>query len=65
MLVLRIWSYSKAKPLVDDFCYSHHLSACHCIDIVKRNSMLITPGSKRVNVNYQVAMTVARQNTNP
>ena len=35
-------------PYLIFFLYSHHLSACHCIDIVRRNSLLITHGSQRV-----------------
>ena len=31
-------------PLIDIFLNSHHLCAC-CIDNVRRNSVLITPGS--------------------
>ena len=31
--------------------YSHHLSAWYCIDIVRRNSILVTYGSLRVEKN--------------
>ena len=35
--------------LVDVFLYSHHLSALYCMDIVRRNYVLVTRGSGRVN----------------
>ena len=36
------------NPLIDICLYSHHLSGWYCIDIVRRNSVLITNGSYRV-----------------
>ena len=30
------------NPIIDFFLYSHHLSALYCIDIVMRNSVLVT-----------------------
>ena len=36
------------NPLICIFLYSHYLSACFCIDIVRRNSVLVTHGSKTV-----------------
>ena len=36
-------------PIIDVFFYSHHLSSWYCIDIVRRNSVLVTDGSYRVN----------------
>ena len=32
------------------FFYSHHLSAWHCINIVRRNSVLVTPGIMGLNL---------------
>ena len=34
--------------MIDIFLYSHHLPAWYCIDIVRRNSVLVTCGSERV-----------------
>ena len=34
--------------MIDILLYSHHLPAWYCIDIVRRNSVLITCGSERV-----------------
>ena len=45
MLVLRIWSLINLKSLIYIFLYSHNLSAQYCIDIVRRNSALVTHGS--------------------
>ena len=36
--------------MIDILLYSHHLPAWYCIDIVRRNSVLVTHGSKRVKV---------------
>ena len=41
---------STNNPLIDLFLYSHHLSAWYCIDIVRRNSVLVTHGGLRVNM---------------
>ena len=49
MLVSRIKG-STSNPLTDIFLYSHHLSAWYCIDIVRRNSVLVTYGSLRVKL---------------
>ena len=38
----------KTFQLVDIFRYSHHLSGWYCIDTVRRNSVLVTHGSRRV-----------------
>ena len=35
--------------MIDILLYSHHLPAWYCIDIVRRNSVLVTFGSERVN----------------
>ena len=48
MLVQRIW-YWINYPMVDILLYSHHLPAWYCINIVRRNSVLVTCGSERVN----------------
>ena len=34
------------------FFYSHHLSGCYCMDIVRRNSVSVTHGSLRLNLAY-------------
>ena len=39
---------SNINPLIDVLLYSHHLSPWYCIDIVRRNSVLVIPGSERV-----------------
>ena len=36
-------------PQIDIFLYSHHLSSCYSVDVVRRNSVLVTHRSKRVN----------------
>ena len=36
---------STNNPMIDISLYSHHLSAWYCIDIVRRNSVLVTHGS--------------------
>ena len=36
--------------MVDILLYSHHLPARYCIDIVRRNSVLVTCGGERVNL---------------
>ena len=35
--------------MIDILLYSHHLPAWYCIDIVRRNSVLVTCGNERVN----------------
>ena len=40
---------STNNPPIAIFLYSHHLSAGYYIDIVGRNSVLVTHESKRVN----------------
>ena len=37
--------------MIDNLLYSHHLPAWHCIDIVRRNSVLVTCASERVKEN--------------
>ena len=37
--------------MIDILLYSHHLPVLYCIDIVRRNSVLVTCGSERVKVN--------------
>ena len=51
-LVHRIWCHIKQYHLVNDFLCSHHdhLSGWQCIDNVRRNYSLITPGIERVIV---------------
>ena len=39
---------SISDPIIDIFLYYYHLSALHCIDIVRRNSVLVTNGISRV-----------------
>ena len=54
MLVQRIkyWGLTN-YPQIDIFLYSHHLSDWYCIDIVRRNSVLVTHGSSKVKgVNF-------------
>ena len=34
------------KGLIDIFLYSYHLPACYCINIAKRNSVLVPQGVK-------------------
>ena len=36
--------------MIDILLYSHHLPAYYCIDIVRRNSVLVTCGSERVKL---------------
>ena len=55
MLVQRIW-YWINYPMVDIVLYSHHLPAWYCIDIVRRNSVLVTCGSERVKESYWVKL---------
>ena len=39
--------------MIDILLYSHHLPAWYCIDIVRRNSVLVTYGGERVkNLNF-------------
>ena len=39
---------STNNPPIDVFLYSHHYYAWYCIDIVRRNSLLVTHGRKRL-----------------
>ena len=48
--------------VVDDFCYSHPLSGQQCIDNVRRNYILITPGSERVKGQAPDKLTVCEHN---
>ena len=54
MLVWRIWYWSISNPIIDIFLYSHHLSAWYCIDVARRNSVLVTHGSYRVKLIYKI-----------
>ena len=49
MLVWRTGVGSTKNPLIYSFLYSYLLSTWYCSDIVRRNSVLITHGSYRVN----------------
>ena len=48
-----LWCYdgvgSTNNPVIDIFLHSHHLTGWYCIDIVRRNSVLVTCKSERVN----------------
>ena len=41
---------STNNPLIDILLYSHHFYAWYCIDIVRRNSLLVTHGSSFVSL---------------
>ena len=47
-----LWCYdgvgSTNNPVIDIFLHSHHLTGWYCIDIVRRNSVLVTCKSERV-----------------
>ena len=46
----RIWYWDLNNPLIDIFLYFHQLlSAWYCIDIVRRNSFLVSHRSERCN----------------
>ena len=49
ILVWRICIDSNNNPLIDIFLNSHYLFTWDCIDILKRNSVLVITGSERVN----------------
>ena len=49
MLVWRIWVGSINSSLINVFLDSHYLPAWYCIDIVRRNSVLVTHGSYMVD----------------
>ena len=51
ILVWRIWCWIHyyCNPLIYNFLYSHFLSAWYCIDIVRRNSVLVTRDIQEVN----------------
>ena len=38
--------------MIDILLYPHHLPAWYCIDIVRRNSLLVTCGSEMVNISF-------------
>ena len=40
-----------SNPLIDIFPYAHHLSVWYSIDIVRRNSVLVTHGSWSLRIN--------------
>ena len=47
-LMMFVWKFgigSTYIPLIYIFLYSYHLSARYCIDIVRKNSVLVTHGS--------------------
>ena len=44
--------------MIDILLYSHHLPAWYCIDIVKRNSFLVTCGSERVKLFLWIRFSV-------
>ena len=58
MLVWRIWCWIKLWSLNWYFLYSHQFSAWHCIDILRRISVLVTHGSWRVNVISQCLLSL-------
>ena len=45
-----VFTYAHVKFVF--FYYSNHLSGWYCIDIERRNSVLVTHGSLRVNSNH-------------
>ena len=47
---------STNHALIDIFLYSHHLSVWYCIDIVRRNSLLVTHGSERVKSGPEIPL---------
>ena len=51
---IRSISYS----IIDIFPHSHHLSVWYCIDIVRRNSVLVTHESQRVKSSFQLSVKV-------
>ena len=57
--VWRIWCWINNNLLIDFLIHSHHLSAWYCVDVVRRNPVLVTHGSQRVNrKNYLIFDTV-------
>ena len=57
MWVREIGIGSIENPLIDIFRYSHHLSAWHCIEIVRRNTVLVIHRSKSLQVmDYNIHM---------
>ena len=51
MLVRAFGIRSTNNPLINIFLCSHHLSAWYCIGFVRKNSVLVTHGSLRVEFN--------------
>ena len=48
ILIMLVQSIGSTNyPQIGIFLYSHHLSSCYCIDIVRRNSVLVTHGSEK------------------
>ena len=43
------WCLIKYHLLVDIFLYSHDLTICYCVGIVRRNYTLVLPGSERIS----------------
>ena len=65
-----LWCYSREfgngstnNPLFDIILYFHHSSAWYCTDILRKNSVLVTYGSLRVNgqLRKNVELTLLRQ----
>ena len=50
LMMFREFGIGSTNPMIDILLYSHHLPAWYCIDIVRRNSVLITCGSERVKI---------------
>ena len=44
------YDVSSGNLILDQIISSHHLSACCCLDMVMRNSVLVIHGSERVNI---------------
>lgn len=53
-LFLRIWCHIKTLPPIDNFLNSHYLSALHCIKIVIRIDMFVTPESEGLRMRLPV-----------
>ena len=50
LMMFREFGIGSTNPMIDILLYSHHLPAWYCIDIVRRNSVLVTCGSERVKI---------------
>ena len=62
MLVWRIWYWMNYNYPNWYFPLVHHLSAWYCIDIVRRNSLLVTHRSERVNhlIGWKLSISVIK-----